>query len=274
MTPDKKPFFAGTYLPREGRFNMPGMLDLLPKISALWKEQRSDLVGSAEEISDALLSTSSSGTAPVLDEHVLDSAYEDLVLRFDNEFGGFGNAQKFPSPHILMFLLRYWNRTGRSRALAMVTKTLDEIRRGGIYDQIGFGVHRYSVDARWQVPHFEKMLYDQALLATAYTEAYLATKNPEYRRSAKEILSYVLRDMASPEGAFYSAEDADSEGGEGAYYLWTGNELDEVLGSENAALARAVFCSAGTAKYSVPRHGDTSTILRRTGALESIAHHR
>jgi uncharacterized protein YyaL (SSP411 family) len=273
LTPDKKPFFAGTYLPREGRFNLPGMLDLLPKISALWKEQRGDLVRSAEEISDALVSPSSPDPVPVLDEHVLDSAYQDLVLRFDNESGGFGTTQKFPSPHILMFLLRYWNRTGTSRALAMVTKTLDEIRRGGIYDQIGFGVHRYSVDRRWQVPHFEKMLYDQALLATAFIEAYLATKNPEYRRSAEEILTYLLRDMASPEGAFYSAEDADSEGGEGAYYLWTDNELDEVLGNENAALARAVFCDTGTRNYSVPYEGGAGTILRRTGALERIAHH-
>jgi uncharacterized protein YyaL (SSP411 family) len=273
MTPDKKPFFAGTYLPREGRFNMPGMIDLLPIISALWKEQRGDLIRSAEEISDALVLPLSSGTAPVLDEHVLDSAYGDLVLRFDHEFGGFGNTQKFPSPHILMFLIRYWNRTGKSRALAMVTKTLDEIRRGGIYDQIGFGVHRYSVDARWQVPHFEKMLYDQALLAIAYTEAYQATKNPEYRRTAEEILTYVLRDMASPQGAFYSAEDADSEGREGAYYLWTGTELEEVLGDEDAALAQAVFCDTGTGKYCVPHNGGTGTVLRRTGSLDSIARH-
>ena len=275
MTPDKKPFFAGTYLPREGRFRMPGMLDLLPKISALWKEKRSDLLASATEITDALVSSSPPGAAPVLDEHTLDSAYRDLVLRFDSEFGGFGNAPKFPSPHMVMFLIRYWNRTGTSRALAMATKTLDEIRRGGIYDQIGFGVHRYSVDARWQVPHFEKMLYDQALLAIACTEAYQATKNPEYRRSAEEILTYVLRDMASPQGAFYSAEDADSEGIEGAYYLWTKKEMEEVLGDEDAALARAVFCDNGTGKHPVPHHGAAGMILRRTGALESIArHHR
>jgi uncharacterized protein YyaL (SSP411 family) len=153
----------------------------------------------------------------------------------------------------------------------MVTKTLDEIRMGGIYDQIGFGVHRYSTDARWRVPHFEKMLYDQALLAMAYTEAYQATKNPGYRRTAEEILGYVLRDMTSPQGAFYSAEDADSEGREGAFYLWTSADLERVLGSEDAALARAVFCVTGTGDYSDPQDGSTNTILRCTGALDEIA---
>ena len=271
MTPDKKPFFAGTYLPREGRFTMTGMLDLLPKISALWKERRGDLIRSAEEISDAIIPPSASGATPAFDERLFASAYDDLLGRFDHESGGFGSAPKFPSPPALMFLLRYWNRTGNSRALAMVTKTLDEIRMGGIYDQIGFGVHRYATDARWRIPHFEKMLYDQALLAIAYTEAYQATKNPGYRRAAEEILTYVLRDMQSPQGAFYSAEDADSEEREGAFYLWTAADLERVLGNEDAALARAVFCVTGTGNDSDPKGSSTDTILRFTGALDEIA---
>jgi uncharacterized protein YyaL (SSP411 family) len=271
MTPDRKPFFAGTYLPREGRFTMAGLLDLLPGISNLWRERRSDLIRSAEEISNALLSPTHSGGTPVLDEWVLASAYEDLLIRFDNEYGGFGSAPKFPSPHVLMFLLRYWSRTGNSRALAMVTKTLDEIRMGGMYDQIGFGVHRYSTDARWRVPHFAKMLYDQALLAMAYTEAYQATKNSRYRRTAEEILGYILRDMISPEGAFYSAEDADSEGREGAFYVWTAADLERVLGREDAALTRAVFCVTGSGEYSNPLSGNTNTILRYTSALDGVA---
>jgi uncharacterized protein YyaL (SSP411 family) len=202
-----------------------------------------------------------------MDEKALASVYEDLLTRFDNEFGGFGSAPKFPSPHTLMFLLRYWNRTGNPKALMMVTKTLDEIRMGGIYDQIGNGVHRYSTGARWQVPHFEKMLYDQALLAIAYIEAYQATKNRAYRRTAEEILAYILRDMTSPHGAFYSAEDADSEGKEGVFYQWTAAEL-RVLGIEDAALARAVFCVADTGNYPGPLIGSRNIILKFSGTLE------
>jgi uncharacterized protein YyaL (SSP411 family) len=275
MTPNKKPFFAGTYLPREGRSGMKGLLDLLPEISALWKEHKSDLVRSADEVSRALNSPSphgsAPGSAPAPGEQVLMAAYEDLRTRFDPGYGGFSRAPKFPSPHVLMFLLRSWNRTGDPDALAMVQKTLDAIRGGGIYDQIGFGVHRYSVDERWHVPHFEKMLYDQALLAMAYTETYLATNQPGYRRTAEEILTYILRDMTDPQGAFYSAEDADSEGREGAFYLWTERDLERVLGSRDAALVREIFCVGGTGNFSRPKNGSAGIVLQRSGAMDEIA---
>jgi uncharacterized protein len=271
MTPDKKPFFAGTYIPREGRFGMAGIIDLLQRILHGWRNQKSELIRSAEEISNALITPPLSNGIRSMDEKTLASAYEDLLTRFDNEFGGFGSAPKFPSPHTLMFLLRCWKRTGNPHALMMVTKTLDEIRVGGIYDQIGYGVHRYSTDARWQVPHFEKMLYDQALLATAYIEAYQATKNRAYRKTAEEILTYILRDMTSPHGAFYSAEDADSEGKEGVFYQWTAAELEQVLGVEDAALARAVFCVADTGNYHGPETGSRNNILKFSGTLDVIA---
>jgi len=271
MTPDKKPFFAATYIPREGRFGMTGMLDLIPKISLLWRSQRSDMVSSAEQIKNALITASASDTTHTLDEQVLTSAFEDLLLRFDHEYGGFGSSPKFPAPHTIMFLLRYWNRTGDPRALRMVTKTLDEIRRGGIYDHIGFGIHRYSTDARWRVPHFEKMLYDQALLAIAYTEAYLATQKPQYRAAAEEILSYVLRDLTSPEGAFYSAEDADSEGREGAFYLWTTEELERALGREDATLARTIYNVTPDGNFFDPHGGSRNNILYLVPSLEKIA---
>jgi uncharacterized protein YyaL (SSP411 family) len=271
MTPDKKPFFAGTYIPREGRFGMAGLIDLLQRILHGWRDEKSELIRSAEEISNALIPPPPSKDIHSIDEKTLASAYEDLITRFDHEFGGFGSAPKFPSPHTLMFLLRCWKRTGNPQALMMVTKTLDEIRMGGIYDQIGYGVHRYSTDAQWQVPHFEKMLYDQALLAIANIEAYQATKNRAYRRTAEEILAYILRDMTSPHGAFYSAEDADSEGKEGVFYQWTAAELEQVLGTEDAALARAVFCVADTGNYHGPETAPRNNILKFSGKLDEIA---
>ncbi len=157
-------------------------------------------------------------------------------MSFDRTFGGFGQAPKFPSPHNFFFLLRYWKRTGEAQALHMVEHTLQNMRRGGIYDQIGFGFHRYSTDARWIVPHFEKMLYDQALMAMAYIELYQATGKKEYETSAREIFTYVLRDMTDEQGGFYCAEDADSEGVEGKFYLWTEEEIRSVLTKDEADL--------------------------------------
>ena len=221
LTPEKKPFFTGTYIPKESRFGMTGLTDLLPRITRSWQERRKDLVASAEEITAALHQEQESHHDDIPDISLLHQGYEELLLRFDPEYGGFGRAPKFPAPHTLLFLLRFWKRTGTTRALTMVEKTLGAMRSGGIFDQVGGGFHRYSTDAQWRVPHFEKMLYDQALLVMAYTEAYQATHNPAFRKTAEEIISYVLRDLTSPEGAFFSAEDADSAGGEGAFYLWT-----------------------------------------------------
>ena len=227
MTPDKKPFFAATYVPRESGFSRVGMLDLIPQISNYWKTQRLRLETISENVANNL-SMRSDGEED-LTEDVLETAFTLLNELYDDEYGGFSTAPKFPTPHNLLFLLRYWDRTGNRRALLMVEKTLTEMRKGGIYDHIGYGFHRYSTDREWLVPHFEKMLYDQAMLIMAYIEAYQATEKPEYRKTAEEIVTYVLRDLTSHEGGFYSAEDADSEGEEGKFYVWTTKELKNLL---------------------------------------------
>jgi len=250
MTPDKKPFFAGTYFPKESRFGRVGMLDLIPRIQEIWLNERQKAIDTADQVVAALQKVSqqtivqskySDETGGRLDEAILDAAYKELVDRFDETHGGFGTAPKFPTPHTLLFLLRYWKRSNDEKALKMVQHTLQAMRLGGIYDHIGFGFHRYSTDSKWLLPHFEKMLYDQALLAMAYTEAYQATKNEEYARTAQEIFTYVLRDMTAPPGGFYSAEDADSEGVEGKFYVWAQEETHQVLDEEDAAFVVKVF---------------------------------
>ncbi len=241
MTPDKKPFFAGTYFPKEGRLGRVGMLDLISQIKEIWITRRDEVVRSADQIAAALQEASYGAPSEELGESTLENAYEQLAQRFDDQHGGFGTAPKFPTPHNLLFLLRYWKRSGNEKSLWMVEKTLQAMRRGGIYDHVGFGFHRYSTDPLWLLPHFEKMLYDQALLAMAYTEAYQATGNGEYGLIAREIFTYVLRDMRSPAGAFYSAEDADSEGEEGKFYLWTEEEIRQFLPAEEADLIISVF---------------------------------
>lgn len=241
MTPDKKPFFAATYIPRENRFGLTGMLELISRIKALWTTQRGEVLSASNRIIAALQQMSRDASGEELDESTLELAYEQLAQRFDEQHAGFGDAPKFPTPHNLFFLLRYWKRTDNKKALEMVERTLQAMRRGGIYDHLGFGFHRYSTDSRWLVPHFEKMLYDQAMLAMTYTEAYQATGKEEYGRTAHEIFAYVLRDMTAPEGGFYSAEDADSEGEEGRFYLWTHEEIQQVLQSEKADLIAKVF---------------------------------
>ncbi len=229
MTPDKKPFFSGTYFPKRQKFNRIGMIELIPRIKEVWVNKRDDIYKSAEEIVDALKKSFASTEETTLSSEVFDRAFESYKQRFDSVHGGFGNAPKFPSPHNLMFLLRYYHRTKNDSALKMVTDTLIQMRLGGIYDQIGFGFARYSTDSNWLVPHFEKMLYDQAMMSMAYTEAYQITKNELFRQTSEEILEYVLRDMTHTEGGFYSAEDADSEGEEGKFYLWTIEEIKDIL---------------------------------------------
>lgn len=241
MTPEKEPFFAGTYIPKDSRFGRVGMLELVPRIKALWDTRRGEVLQSATSITNALRSMESDTAGQELGPPVLDQAYAELAQRFDETYGGFGHAPKFPTPHNFLFLLRYWKRTGKKEALSMVEKTLQEIRLGGAYDQVGFGVHRYSTDREWLVPHFEKMLYDQAMLSLAAMEAFQATGKDIYAKTAQEIFHYVLRDMQSPEGAFYSAEDADSEGVEGKFYVWTEKELREVLSKEESDILVRVF---------------------------------
>ncbi len=241
MTPDRQPFFAATYLAKESRYGHLGMLELVPRVQQLWHSERDRLVESARQIVGHLEATAGRDRSGGVPPDLATAAFHQLKGRFDAEHGGFGDRPKFPSPHNLLFLLRYWSRTGEPAALTMVEKTLDEMRRGGIYDHIGFGFHRYSTDDAWLVPHFEKMLYDQAMMALAYTDAFAATGNPAYRRTAGEIIGYVLRDMASPEGGLYSAEDADSEGEEGRFYLWTEQQIRSILDDRQADLAIRVW---------------------------------
>ena len=231
MTPDKKPFYSATYIPKENRFNVVGMLDLVPQITKYWEEQRERMMGIGESIA-ASLGSGSSGGGEEINEGVLDTGFLLLNERYDEEHGGFGDAPKFPSPHNLLFLLRHWKRTGKKKALDIVENTLQKMAKGGMFDHIGYGFHRYSTDRKWLVPHFEKMLYDQAMLLMAYTEAYQATGKDEYRDTAEQIIAYVLRDLTSTYGGFYSAEDADSEGEEGKYYVWTVDELQNIAGDE------------------------------------------
>ncbi|PKN63489.1 MAG: thioredoxin domain-containing protein [Deltaproteobacteria bacterium HGW-Deltaproteobacteria-15] len=273
MMPDKRPFFAGTYIPKESRYGQLGMLELIPRIRELWANRRKEVLDSAAGISTSLGELEKDMPGSDLDMSVLDTAFAELAKRFDSTYGGFSMAPKFPSPHNFLFLLRYWKRTGKEEALRMVEKSLQEIRWGGIYDHIGLGAHRYSTDREWLIPHFEKMLYDQAMLSLAYLEAYQTTGNRIYETAAREIFEYVLRDLKSPEGGFYSAEDADSEGVEGKFYLWEEAELNEVLSPEEANLAMKVFRTQKEGNFKEEATGKKSgaNILYTGRSLQAIA---
>ena len=237
MTPSKEPFFAGTYFPKNTRYSRIGMLELVPKIGKMWNdpESRDSLIVNSNEIKNKLKNINKSiKVSGEINDDVFDKTFQNFERKYDQVFGGFGKAPKFPKPHDYMFLLNYYHRTNNNNALDMAIYSLDNMRKGGIYDQIGFGFHRYSTDARWLTPHFEKMLYDQALLVHAYLDAYIATEDMKYSNIVHEIIEYVLRDMTSPQGGFYSAEDADSEGEEGVFYVWKTDELVSVLGKEDA----------------------------------------
>ncbi len=273
LTPDKKPFYAATYIPKDGRFGHIGMLELIPHIKEVWEKRHEEVLRSAEQITSALQQASGDSRGTDLDESSLTIAYEQLSQRFDEQYGGFGTAPKFPTPHNLLFLLRYWRRTGNEKALEMTEKTLYSMRNGGIYDHIGFGFHRYSTDTKWLVPHFEKMLYDQAMLAMAYTEAYQATGKDEYKKTAHEIFSYILRDMTSSSGGFYSAEDADSEGEEGKFYVWTGDEVRKILGEKDADIIIEAFNIENNGNFREQPTGEKSgrNILHLKKSLSEMA---
>ena len=241
MTPDKKPFFAATYIPKRNRFGRAGVIELCQQVKEVWNNQNLKVMTSAENISSHLSQAFTFTAADEPDHSILDQAYSVLEESFDSQHGGFDTSPKFPTPHRLLFLLRIYHRSGNQRALEMVEKTLIEMRLGGIWDHVGCGFHRYSTDKKWFLPHFEKMLYDQALLALTYLETYQITKNAFYARSAREIFSYVLRDMRDEQGGFFSAEDADSEGEEGKFYVWSEDEIREVLGSESANIWARAF---------------------------------
>jgi len=245
---------------------MPGFLDMISHLANAWANDRGPLLEASEKITKGIQPRPSSGSMAELGLDTLQKGYDQLAQAFDPKWGGFGSAPKFPTPHNLTFLLRWHRRNGEANGLRMVEKTLDNMRYGGIFDHIGYGFCRYSVDERWLVPHFEKMLYDQAMLTMAYTEAHQATGEARHGEVAAEILTYVLRDMTAPEGGFYTAEDADSEGEEGLFYVWTPTEIREHLGKDSGDL----FCRF----YDIGPHGnfeDGRSILHTRISLESFA---
>lgn len=234
MTPEKKPFFAGTYFPKEDKYGRIGIMELLLQIQEAWVTKRNDVIKSSNEIIKEIQKLSMSRKSEDMNNEVIHKAFREFKHNFDNVYGGFGSQPKFPTPHNLGLLLRYWNATGIDEALSIVEKTLECMYKGGTFDHIGFGFSRYSTDRKWLAPHFEKMLYDNALLSMVYAEAYQATGKKLYKEVADKVFTYIIRDMTSPEGGFYSAEDADSEGVEGKFYLWEVKELENILGAEDA----------------------------------------
>jgi uncharacterized protein YyaL (SSP411 family) len=255
LTPDLRPFYGGTYFPPTQRMGMPGFDQILLAVADAWKNRRQQAVEQAAELTRHLQQSAApagAGDGSTLSERLLLDAATSLERNFDHRHGGFGGAPKFPHPMDLRLLLRVWRRaegTATDNLLHVVTHTLDKMAAGGIYDHLGGGFHRYSVDERWLVPHFEKMLYDNALLIGAYVDAYLATGNDHYARVARETIEYVLRDMTDPEGGFYSTEDADSEGHEGKFYVWTPDETAAVLSAERAEIFNYVYDVTGAGNF-------------------------
>lgn len=232
LTPDQKPFFAGTYYPKTSGYGRVGLKELLLAVHEKWNSSREKLLASAEGILAFLRRPASDSVTDEAKNTASDAAFELYRKTFDQQFGGFGNAPKFPMPHNLLFLMRYYEKNGERKALSMVERTLMQMYRGGIFDHIGGGFSRYSTDRYFLAPHFEKMLYDNALLILAYCKAYQVTKKRIYREVAERTAAYILREMTSPDGGFYSAQDADSEGVEGKYYLFEPEEIIGILGRE------------------------------------------
>jgi hypothetical protein len=242
MTPDQKPFFGGTYFPPIDNYGRPGFPSIVRRISEMWRTNQAKLVESSNEIVRQMQASSQTGVTGVITDSLLEIGYGQFARQYDEQYGGFGGAPKFPRPVCFNFLFRYYARTGNEMALKMCTETLRKMADGGVYDQLGGGFHRYSVDEQWRVPHFEQMLYDQAQLASSYLDAYQITHDEFFSRIAHETLGYVLREMTDAQGGFYSAEDAESaeqadspeEKEEGAFYVWTKAEIDGVLDASAA----------------------------------------
>lgn len=241
LTPEKEPFFAATYIPKEARFGRIGLRQLIRGIHGMWVNEPEKIKQAVESIKHGFKSSQEFQGGEFPGTEAIDFAAEQLIMNFDEEFAGFGSSPKFPTPHNLMFLLRQWHHTRENRFLEAVSKTLIAMRLGGIWDHVGFGFHRYSTDREWLLPHFEKMLYDQALLMMAYTEAWQITKNPLFKQTVYELAEYVHRELTSKEGAFYSAEDADSEGEEGKFYIWSTKELKKLLNTDQYSFFASTF---------------------------------
>jgi uncharacterized protein len=266
LTPDGKPFYGGTYYPPDDRFGRPGFKRVLTEIAAAWKDRRESIGENADRLVEALRRGAAvAARSDGLTREPVDAATAYLRGAFDPVWGGFGRAPKFPPAGSLAVLLRGYRETGDPELLAMATTTLDRMAQGGMYDQLGGGFHRYSVDAQWRVPHFEKMLYDNALLAGIYLDAYQVTGKELYRRIATETLDYVLRDMTGAEGAYYSTEDADSEGEEGKFYVWTPAELREALGEAEAGLFARRYGVTGEGNF------EGKAILTLAAGIEDLA---
>ncbi len=274
LTPDLRPFYGGTYFPPEDRYGYPGFPSILQAIAAAWKTRREDLLRGAEELTRLVAAQPArrANALPIFDPHVIRSAARQLAQEFDHRHGGWGGAPKFPSSGALLLLLRAHRREDSQEALEMAKTTLDRMAMGGIFDHLGGGFHRYAVDESWLIPHFEKMLYDNAQLAQTYLEAWQCTGDPAYQSVARQTLDYLLRDMRDPCGAFHASEDADSGGVEGQFYLWTHKEIMSILGLPDGAL----FCAC----YNVREEGNFPShdhahqdrnILHRTRGPAEIA---
>lgn len=241
MTPQQKPFYAGTYLPKHSRYNIIGLMELLSEVKRKWRAEKDNIEKFADEMTDFIKRPQPVRKGDLSPENMIQHAFNSLSGSFDEDFGGFGEAPKFPMPHGLLFLMQYFKATNEERALKMAEKTLLQMYKGGIFDHIGYGFSRYSTDDRWLAPHFEKMLYDNALLILAYTKAYEITGNEIYRDITAKTIQYVLREMTDSEGGFYCAQDADSEGVEGKYYLFTPDEIIRVLGKSDGERFNQLF---------------------------------
>ncbi|OZU88194.1 hypothetical protein CIL03_13830 [Virgibacillus indicus] len=241
MTPDQIPFYAGTYFPKESKYGMPGIMDALSQLHEKYLKDSDHIEEVTESVTNALNRTITAKSEKRLTQETTNTAYQQLGKSFDFTHGGFSGAPKFPAPQNLLYLLTYYHFTGKTAALKMVESTLQSMAAGGIHDHIGFGFARYSTDEKWLVPHFEKMLYDNALLLIAYTECYQVTKNPFYKQVSEQIITFVEREMTSNDGTFYSAIDADSEGVEGKYYVWDHEEIFDVLGEGLGELYSSIY---------------------------------
>ncbi|MBN2793409.1 MAG: thioredoxin domain-containing protein [Desulfuromonadales bacterium] len=265
LTPTGLPFYAMTYVPKLAQGRSPGFTDIIDKVAELWASQREDLINAGKQLSQALEEFENTRSERELSQRILGNVLHSYRSLFDTKHAGFGSPPKFPQPHNPALLLRLAQRFDNAESQWMAVETLNSIAQGGITDQLGGGLHRYSVDERWLVPHFEKMLYDQALISDAYLDAWQVTGQKHFKRAAEDVLDYVLRELQHPQGGFYCGEDADSEGAEGTYYLWSLNELGSVLSAKEKNLFSTVYNITAEGNF------EGRNILYRTRSLKQLA---